>query len=305
MVINFVPNHRSNETKEEEDARIARWVKREQKKIEHVEKKMERLVICENIRIDALKEAKAKAKAEAKVEQDTKEELDGKSDDEDDDVESITSVLTMDLKCKYGGNYRKLCNEPKCEICPLLSFANHPLARLWDYTKNSDTPRDVLMRSRLKRWFICDVCPHSYYKILDKMYDHTIACPYCSTGGSALKLCEDPKCEWCFNKSFFSYMTLNLIWSETNIGTPRDYLPNSMYQATFECKTCNHKFKSRLHDVSSEKASKHYCPYCNSKDLCTNSDCKFCEQQFMCQFRSMPNLWDQTTNVETQRQTTG
>ena len=104
----------------------------------------------------------------------------------------------------------KLCNKEKCKICFERSFASYEgktkkgtlKVELWNYELNNGiNPRNVRKGSITKRWFNCDVCDHSFLSQLTYITSKKPTwCPYCALQ----KLCDDEKCDLCFNRSLAS-----------------------------------------------------------------------------------------------------
>jgi hypothetical protein len=142
------------------------------------------------------------------------------------------------------------------------SFANHPKVKYWSKINNCN-PEDIYQGSKIKFWFDCDICNHSFEKCL---YDVKKGgwCPYCSS-----KLCSDINCTFCLNKSFKSIEKSKYI-VDTGID-PRFITKNSAQKLNFKCEKCNHIFISRAKSVSEG----YWCPYCYHS-LCDDLNCNYC-----------------------------
>ena len=157
----------------------------------------------------------------------------------------------------------------------------------WVIEKNNGlTPRDVTLHNGGNFWFQCDKCPHLFYKRISEISRKGKKgngwCPYCA----GKKLCGDPECLHCLDRSFASYQgktengkfkkdclilegideTLYTIFISKN----KDYL--------FNCDTCPHNFKSSPNGITSENGN--WCPYCSKpcKKMCKDDKCYFCYQ---------------------------
>ena len=75
------------------------------------------------------------------------------------------------------------------------------------------------------------------------------------------RLCDDEKCQTCFEKSFASHEKAKF-WSSCNEKGPEYYALNSHKKCWFDCDKCNHKFETKLNAVVSLNT---WCPYCVNK----------------------------------------
>lgn len=75
-----------------------------------------------------------------------------------------------------------------------------------------------------------------------------------------------------FERSFASCKNVEL-WSSNNILKPIEIALKSNKEALFICRNCKHEFKSVISNMSREGNG---CPYCASRTLCDNLDCKEC-----------------------------
>ena len=140
------------------------------------------------------------------------------------------------------------------------SFASQPKAKCWHPTKNEKVvPRGVYKSTGKKYWFICDTCNHDFDARLDNITKGKW-CPYCANK----KLCNDEKCEKCFNHSFASQPKAPF-WHPTKNKkvVPRQVFkssPNTKYW--FICDTCNHDFDVSLGNITHQG---NWCPHCVNK----------------------------------------
>ncbi len=91
---------------------------------------------------------------------------------------------------------------------------------------------------------------------------------------SAIKLCNNEKCEECFKKSFASSHKVKM-WSNKNIKKPREMLKKSKIKCIFECDICEHEFLCSLGDVTRGI----WCYYCSNTNLCANLNCNICYEK--------------------------
>jgi very-short-patch-repair endonuclease len=75
-----------------------------------------------------------------------------------------------------------------------------------------------------------------------------------------------------FERSFASHPKAEF-WSNINNKIPREVYICSKYKFYFNCKKCNHEFKTSLASISNMNS---WCPYCTKQKLCENLDCKDC-----------------------------
>src|SRR5438132_953772 len=88
------------------------------------------------------------------------------------------------------------------------SFASSENSKFWS-RENKLTPDKVYLNSNKKYKFDCNICNHIFEVSLDKINTGRF-CPYCVNR----KLCGDPSCEICKEKSFASYPKSNLFSEE-------------------------------------------------------------------------------------------
>jgi len=161
--------------------------------------------------------------------------------------ESALSHISNERWCSNPP--KKLCNNENCKSCFEKSFANHPNSVFWS-NKNELQPYNVFFNSANKYWFECYECNHSFEMKSSSISSCDQWCPYCSNN----KLCNDNKCEYCFNKSFASHPK-SIFWSDKNNITPTKYSNNKYW---FECYECN---QMRLSGISYGS----WCSFCKKK----------------------------------------
>lgn len=132
---------------------------------------------------------------------------------------------------------KRMCDE-NCDICTTRSFASHPRSEFWA-SWNDVLPRDVLLNSHEKYWFICYECDHYFDMSLDRI-SRGDWCPFCSH----TTLCSVDDCSWCHTHSFSS-SDRKASWSPTNVVAARDVAKSSNKKFWFICSECNHEFDSQ------------------------------------------------------------
>ena len=148
------------------------------------------------------------------------------------------------------------------------TFASHPKSKFWS-TKNEGKPEDYALNSHKKFWFDCDKCGHDFYQDLNHINTSNRWCPYCSHQ----KLCNNEKCNFCFENSFASHPKA-IYWSNENALNPRNVFKSKPYKKIkFDCNNCNHCFEISLNKLSSLNR---WCPYCANSKLCKNEECQMC-----------------------------
>lgn len=165
----------------------------------------------------------------------------------------------------YGDS---LCNNDNCSMCYNRSFASHPKSIYWS-DLNNITPRYIIKGTHKKYIFNCDKCSHTFNIIIEKILSENAWCPYCFN-----KLCNNTKCNICYENSFASHQK-SIYWSDKNEISPRYVRKHSGKKYIFNCNKCNHTFNSQLNNVSRDKS---WCPYCSiaSPLLCSNNECSNC-----------------------------
>ena len=169
---------------------------------------------------------------------------------------TLSSIVNGKTWCPYCAN-KKLCIDDDCYDCYQKSFASHEKSTYWDYVNNKGTPRDYFLNCTKKFWFDCDKCKHVFDASLSKIVNGNTWCPFCASK----KLCDNEKCNDCFNKSFESHKKSKYWDYKNNDGCPRDYFLNSHSKFWFNCKN-NHNFETRLDHIVTDNS---WCPLCNHK----------------------------------------
>lgn len=136
------------------------------------------------------------------------------------------------------------------------SFASHEKSKLWSNINNIQ-PSNVKKWCKDKFWFNCDNCSHNYEKSIVNIMLGSL-CDYCCE--PAQKLCNNEKCEKCFNKSFASSEKAKY-WSNKNKLTPRNVFNKSGIKYIFDCNKCNNDFVCSLDKINNNR----WCPYCKNK----------------------------------------
>ncbi|QGR54188.1 nuclease [Moumouvirus maliensis] len=105
------------------------------------------------------------------------------------------------------------------------------------------------------------------------------------------KLCENPKCKTCFEKSFASSDKAKY-WSKENDLSPRQVFKGSSKKYIFDCNICGHSFNIRLDCV--KKGS--WCSYCSNKKLCGDLNCNIClDKSFLSSDKA--EFWSEDNNI--------
>jgi very-short-patch-repair endonuclease len=161
--------------------------------------------------------------------------------------------------CQYCAN-RKICDNPDCTLCLNNSFASHPKSQYWCKEKNGDiTPRQVFKSCADKFWFTCYSCNHDFDIKLNNISSGNQWCPFCCT--PTKQLCDDPQCNFCYEKSFASNPKSKYWCKEQNgDATPRQIAKFCNKKFWFECES-NHLFDVTLSHVMSGN----WCPKCKNK----------------------------------------
>ncbi len=132
-----------------------------------------------------------------------------------------------------------------------LAYQYPNISKHWDYKKNKDTPYDVTGSSNKKRWFKCEKNLHPTYLQIIQTKSYGGKCPFCSSH----KLCLE-------NSLITKYPEIASEWYiiKNYPITPRDIFPNSHKKFWWQCKNCNHKWKTTSNHRTNGKNG---CPKCN------------------------------------------
>nr|WQM86790.1 restriction endonuclease [Marseillevirus cajuinensis] len=127
--------------------------------------------------------------------------------------------------CPYC-SHKKLCSSEECTICFEKSFASHKRAEFWSTKKNKNVPRDALLCSNKKFWFVCEK-KHEFCSFLHNISKHNQWCPLCKnkTEDKLFSFLEehfkDPihqfKTSWCKNPETNKFLPFDFCVSKTII----------------------------------------------------------------------------------------
>lgn len=198
-----------------------------------------------------------------------------------------------------SGNWCTVCAHfdlcGNCDDCYNKSFASHDMVKYWS-SKNTIDPKLVFIRSRRSYIFDCPKCKHESLIALSSISKCNKYCAYCY--GS--KLCDDDECDFCFEKSFASYIDIlakkKIYWSEKNLLKPRQLRKFSNKKFCFECKNGKiiHVFNAILCDISAGNGCSQCCNKTESylydtlkdtyPDLILQFKKKWCKKKFQLPF---------------------
>ena len=182
---------------------------------------------------------------------------------------SLHSISKYNWCCYCCDPPKQLCEKENCQSCYEKSFASHEKSKYWS-KKNEINPRKVFKSSNKKYWFDCN-CGHDFESALCTTTGNNTWCCYCCNPSK--QLCENEKCQMCFEKSFASHEK-SKYWSKKNEIDPRKVFKSSNKKYWFNC-NCGHEFKSCLDSITLNNTWCYYC--CNpSKQLCENEKCQMC-----------------------------
>jgi hypothetical protein len=183
--------------------------------------------------------------------------------------------------CSYC-NGNEICIDSKCTTCFYKSFASHEKSRYWDIS-NDLLHMQVSKGSAKKYLFKCGDCKHFFKMSPTAITSGGRWCGYCSI--MSPMMCDDEKCEFCFNKSFDSHPKAKC-WSKKNKITPREVSKHSRTKYWFYCDKCKHEFMNTPQNIA---IANRWCRYCArfSSLLCDNNKCNFCKNR---SFRSHPRV---------------
>ena len=171
------------------------------------------------------------------------------------------------MKC--NGKSKKLCDDDDCITCYNRSFASHEKSKEWS-DKNDLSPRRISKHTHKNYIFECITCHHEFedapHGITKK------SCPFCASK----KLCDDDKCDFCYEKSFASHKMAKK-WSEKNEQVARQVHKSSNKISKFDCK-CGHNFEISPNYIINNNIT---CLYCgkHSLNLCDNDECISCYEK--------------------------
>ncbi len=141
------------------------------------------------------------------------------------------------------------------------SFVSHPKSKYLCREKHDNVDLLTLPKGGSDYyWFICNECNH-YINLRLSTVSNGGWCKYCSP---AWEHCGNPRCRFCYNRSFASHPKCEEWNYSKNIETPEnpiEYAIGSTAEKWFTCKECNNVFKTTLMSVYNN----HFCPVCKNK----------------------------------------
>jgi len=153
-----------------------------------------------------------------------------------------------------------------------LEISEPDLMKEWNYSKNNKPPNLFFRSSKDKVWWKCSK-NHEWQASIVARSCGKQKCPYCANKKPCVENCLATK-----------NPILAEEWSEKNLLTPSDYLPNSHQKVWWKCKTCQYEWQANIYDRNNGTK----CTSCNygytlrdRKDI-YNEDfsqkrCKICE----------------------------
>lgn len=166
---------------------------------------------------------------------------------------SLLNINKGNSWCPYCYN-KKLCDND-CSSCYYKSFASHKKAKYWS-NENELNPRQVFKGADRKKYkFNCDKCHHKFEIILKSITTKGNWCSYCSHQ----KLCENIRCDMCFNISFASVERSKYLNDKTI--NPRTIFKSTNKKFAFDCDICNKTFVCQLSDITRGI----WCSFCVNK----------------------------------------
>jgi len=167
---------------------------------------------------------------------------------------ALNKITSSNRWCKYCSD-TVLCQDNNCQTCFNKSFASHSKSKYWD-TSNEVSPRQISKTTGKEYKFNCETCNHSFNLIIRHIDLINSWCKYCSN----TLLCENNKCQICFNKSFASHPK-SVYWHSSNEEDPRKVFLNSHKKYKFKCDICYNIFSIALHDIIAHC----WCSICKNK----------------------------------------
>ncbi len=189
---------------------------------------------------------------------------------------------------------KKLCNRMECKYCFYKSFASNIRAKNWS-RQNEKSPREIMRNTNYKFLFDCKECLHTFEITPYNITNRNSWCRYCAIPSRIL--CNDIKCDHCFNRSFASHPKAKYWNFLKNEKSPREVFKLSHIKYWFICDICSHTFDSTLGNITSKNS---WCPYCAGNKLCPDE----CDHCFNKSFASHPRAknWNYSKNNKTPRE---
>jgi hypothetical protein len=176
-----------------------------------------------------------------------------------------------------------------CLFCFSKSFASIPFSD-WCHNSNEIGPEFIFKGSAKILTFNCEDCFHLFENNPHHV-SRGVGCGFCKSRNGG-KLCFDLQCRFCFERTIASIPEIKFWdWNTNGEENPRFIFKNSHTERYFICPDCHHSFDMRPYHVVNEK----FCPYCGSKKLCDDLECKYCYEKTMISV-SRSAFWHPTKN---------
>jgi very-short-patch-repair endonuclease len=168
---------------------------------------------------------------------------------------TLVNINQSNNWCPYCSNSaKKICDKESCISCFNKSFASHEKSKYWS-DENDTTPRKLFKSSDGREFiFNCD-CGHKISMVLKNISSKGHWCSFCSHQ----RLCEDSRCEMCFNNSFASVDKSKQL--NDKLINPRMLFKSSNRKLKFDCELCKNVFQTQLSDVTRGV----WCSFCVNK----------------------------------------
>lgn len=134
-----------------------------------------------------------------------------------------------------------------------LADKNPNIAKLWS-SNNRLLPIDVFPASSFAACWRCPTCGGEYDAPVRDMVSGIVECPYCA-GRRPLSG---------FNTLADKYPAFAAMWSAENDRRADSVLPNSVYEASWDCPECGGKYNASVQDMVGGITK---CPYCTGKTV--------------------------------------
>jgi hypothetical protein len=177
--------------------------------------------------------------------------------------------------CPYCSK-RVVCGKEDCEECFERSLASSIQAGTLTasfHLDNVKTPLELTCSSNIICKWTCLKCMHVFDKQCNDM-SAGYGCPYCCVPRQ--KLCDDEKCQACFDGSLASSEHVDEFMAANNNGAnPRKVALASNKEYNWKCNQCLHTF---LKGCNTVKAG-HFCQFCSKRAVCGQEGCDPCKSR--------------------------
>jgi hypothetical protein len=183
------------------------------------------------------------------------------------DIKRSPREININRWCNFCSG-KELCDDKTCITCFKHSFASCDnktksgklIIECW--IDETTTPRKINLNSNKDFLFKCPDCYHNFNQKPNRISSLGNWCKYCAS----ITLCDDEKCNYCYEKSFSSFKGLtskgDKIIDRLIDCDPRNIFKVSGKKKKFNCDTCGNIFHKHINNITINNG---WCGWCKNK----------------------------------------